>query len=57
VDDPRAKLFVVKPEDFETQDMLDQIYPQGVWNFKEETRYTGKNFLLFMVPPQGDTRP
>jgi hypothetical protein len=56
-EDPRAKLFVVKPEDFETQDMLDQIYPQGVWNLKEETRYTGKNYLLFMVPPQGDTRP
>jgi hypothetical protein len=52
VDDPRPKLFVVKPEDLETQEMLNQLFPQGVWSLKQETRFEGKNFLLFMVPPQ-----
>jgi hypothetical protein len=54
VDDPRAKLFVVKPEDLETQDVLNRLYPQGVWNLIQETRFQGKNFLLFMVPPRLD---
>jgi 4-amino-4-deoxy-L-arabinose transferase-like glycosyltransferase len=55
--EPRPKLFVVKPEDIETQDLLDQLYPQGVWELKQETRYQGKNYLVFFVPPQQDERP
>jgi 4-amino-4-deoxy-L-arabinose transferase-like glycosyltransferase len=57
LDDPQAKLFVVKPEDIETQNALDQLYPQGVWHLKEVTQYQGKNYLLFMVPPLRDERP
>jgi hypothetical protein len=57
LDEPRAKLFVVKPEDIETQNVLDQLYPQGVWNLKEVAQYQGKNYLLFMVPPLRDERP
>jgi len=57
LDEPRAKLFVVKPEDIETQNLLDQLYPQGTWQLKQVTRYEGKNFLLFFVPPLGDQIP
>lgn len=53
----RAQLFVVKPEDLETQQLLDQLYPQGTWQLVEETRYQGKNYLLFFVPPRDDQLP
>jgi hypothetical protein len=57
LDEPRAKLFIVKPDDVETRAVLDQLYPQGVWQLKQENRYEGKNFLIFMVPQQQDDRP
>jgi hypothetical protein len=56
VEEPRAKLFVVKPEDVETQVVLDELYPLGAWQLKH-SRYPGKNFLLFMVPPTQDGLP
>jgi hypothetical protein len=47
--DPRAKLFLVKPEDTAGLDSLRQLYPQGV-----STTYVSKvqdhDFLLFFVP-------
>ncbi|HSV85630.1 MAG TPA: glycosyltransferase family 39 protein [Levilinea sp.] len=57
LNESRAQLFVVKPEDVETQNLLDQLYPDGAWQLMEETRYQGRNFLLFFVPPRGDERP
>jgi 4-amino-4-deoxy-L-arabinose transferase-like glycosyltransferase len=55
--EPRAKLFIVKPDDVETRAVLDELYPQGVWQLKQENRYEGKNFLIFMVPQQQDDGP
>jgi hypothetical protein len=48
--DPRAKLFLVKPEDTAGLDALRQLYPQGM-----ATTYVSKvkdhDFILFFVPP------
>jgi hypothetical protein len=45
---PAPKLFIFKPEDFETENALKQIYPGGTLN-----RYTspniGKDFMIFVV--------
>jgi hypothetical protein len=54
LNEPRAKLFIVKPDDVETRAVLDELYPQGVWQLKQENRYEGKNFLIFIVPQQQD---
>jgi len=50
VDDPRPKLYLVKPEDTETIDLLRSLYPTGVlrlYNSKVE----GRDFYIFSVPP------
>jgi len=48
---PGAKLFLVKPDDNEDVQTLQQMYPQGVLH-----EYTAEipnwNFLMFFVPPQ-----
>jgi hypothetical protein len=50
--DPRAKLFLLKPEDTVDIAALQEFYPDGTL-----TRYTSKvetkDFLLFFVPPKG----
>jgi hypothetical protein len=48
--DPRAKLFLINPQDQEAIDALHQIYPQGslsIYNSRVET----KDFLMYFVPP------
>jgi len=51
--EPRAKLFLVKPEDSAGLDALRQLYPQGAL-----TTYTSAveshDFLLYFVPPQSE---
>jgi hypothetical protein len=48
--DPRAKLFLVKPDDQAAIATLRQIYPQG--SLKEYvSRVETKNFLMYFVPP------
>ncbi len=43
-----TKLFIFKPEDFETENALKQLYPHGALS-----RYTsiniGKDFMIFLV--------
>jgi hypothetical protein len=46
------KLFMIKPEDTQDEDVLKQMYPQGVLStFQSATNAEGKNFLIFFVPP------
>ena len=52
LNDPRAKLFLLKPEDTADVNLLKEFYPEGTL-----TRYTSKvetkDFLLFFVPSKG----
>jgi hypothetical protein len=48
--DPRAKLFIVKPDDQATIDALTQFYPQG-WFQTYTSKAPTKDFLIFFVPP------
>ncbi len=47
--DPRAKLFIVKPEDEATLDTLREFYPLGIAT-QHESEVEGKNFMTFFVP-------
>ena len=48
--DPRAKLFLVKPEDQETIDLLRDLYPTGVLRlYKSQSE--GRDFYMYSVPP------
>jgi hypothetical protein len=48
--DPRAKLFLVKPEDAQGLQALQSLYPQGVLQeYVSEVDF--HNFLMFFVPP------
>jgi len=48
--DPRAKLFLVKPEDSQGLQALQSLYPQGVLQeYISEVDF--HNFLMFFVPP------
>jgi 4-amino-4-deoxy-L-arabinose transferase-like glycosyltransferase len=49
--DPRAKLFLVKPEDSEGLNALQMLYPQGVLN-EYNSRVDFHNFLMYFIPPQ-----
>jgi hypothetical protein len=50
VGDPRPKLFLVKPEDTETIDLLRELYPTGVLRlFKSQVE--GRDFYMYSVPP------
>jgi len=47
-----AKLFIVKPEDTDDTQKLEQLYPQGVPStFHSATKMVGKDFLILFVPP------
>jgi hypothetical protein len=52
LNDPRAKLFLLKPEDTADINLLKEFYPEGML-----TRYTSKvetkDFMLFFVPSKG----
>jgi NADH:ubiquinone oxidoreductase subunit K len=48
--DPRPKLFLVKPEDTNGLDALQHTYPLG-WAQEYQSAYENKNFLLYFVPP------
>jgi len=49
--DPRAKLFIIKPEDNDSVAKLQQLYPRGTLQYYDSGR-PGKDFLLFFVPPE-----
>ena len=52
VNDPRPKLFLVKPEDTETIDLLQSLYPEGVLRLYRSS-VQGRDFYIFTVPPVG----
>lgn len=52
LDNPRAKMFLVKPEDTAALAALREIYPRGIVT-RYESRVESKDFLIFFVPPQG----
>ncbi len=54
VADPRMKLFMVKPEDQKSLELLHSLYPAGVES-TYHSQIPGKDFILFLVPPQGTT--
>lgn len=56
VDDPRMKLFMVKPEDQNSLDELRRLYPLGVVT-TYHSQYPGKDFILFLTPPQDSSNP
>ena len=45
------KLFLVYPDDEQTVNILQSVYPNGVLQ-SYATNYPGKNFFMFSVPPQ-----
>lgn len=49
LDIPGNKLFIFKPEDNETLNVLTQLYPQGSYQTKMGT-YPGKDFVVYVVP-------
>lgn len=49
--DARPKLFLINPNDVAAAEALQSQYPEG-WLSEYQSRYEGKNFLLFFVPPQ-----
>jgi hypothetical protein len=48
--DPRPKLFLVKPEDTENLELLQNLYPSGVWRLYESLS-AGRDFFMYSVPP------
>ncbi|HEX6306002.1 MAG TPA: glycosyltransferase family 39 protein [Anaerolineales bacterium] len=52
LDDPRAKMFLVNPEDAAALAALQEFYPQGILT-RHESRVESKDFLIFFIPPQG----
>ncbi len=50
VGDPRAKLYLVKPDDIETLDLLEEIYPASVTRLYE-SQVPGRDFYIVSVPP------
>jgi 4-amino-4-deoxy-L-arabinose transferase-like glycosyltransferase len=51
LDDPRAKLYLVKPEDTETINLLKMYYPTGVLRLYE-SQVAGRDFYMYSVPPK-----
>jgi hypothetical protein len=48
--EPRAKLFLVKPEDSAGLEALRQLYPDGVLQLYN-SQVEGHDFWLYFVPP------
>jgi hypothetical protein len=56
VNNPDAKLFLLRPEDVESLDILQDLYPNGRhWVYSSRT--TGKDFVKFMVLSNPDLVP
>ncbi len=51
VQDTRAKLFILKPEDEAALAVLQELYPEGVSN-QFQSQVPSKEFIIFYVPPQ-----
>ena len=51
LDDPRTKLYLVKPEDTETINLLKMYYPTGVLRLYE-SQVAGRDFYMYSVPPK-----
>jgi hypothetical protein len=49
ISDSRTKMFLVKPEDESTVDILHELYPQGVLS-RYDAAIEGKDFLIYFVP-------
>jgi hypothetical protein len=56
-DDLRAKLFILKQEDQKDIDTLKSMYPDGRLEYYKAVPYEGKDFWLFLVPPEKDILP
>jgi hypothetical protein len=54
--DPRMKMFIVKPEDSASLNILRQIYPQGRAQIQRSAQPL-KEFVLFLVPSRTDALP
>lgn len=54
--DPRAKLFLLNPEDADSLALLRELYPDG-WYEKRISAVPGKDFLIFNVPAKMDMVP
>ena len=50
VDDPRPKLYLVKPEDTETLELLRSLYPTSVERLFQ-SQVPGRDFYMVSVPP------
>jgi hypothetical protein len=50
LEEPRAKLFIIKPEHVEAVDKVRSLYPSGSLYFYD-VELEGKDFLLYFVPP------
>jgi len=48
--DPRAKLFILNPQDTQGIEALQNLYPQG-WLQTLESKTPTKDFMVFFVPP------
>jgi hypothetical protein len=49
LNDYRAKMFLVYPEDQTVLDLLRQLFPQG--NLSTYKSHVGKDFYIYLVPP------
>ncbi len=50
LDEPRAKLYLVKPEDVETLELLQSMYPTSVTHLFQ-SQVPGREFYMVTVPP------
>jgi len=51
VDEPGAKLYLVKPEDSESIRLLSEYYPNGVLKLFD-SQVDGRDFYMYSVPPK-----
>jgi len=54
--EPGAKLFIVKMEDELSLESLRQLYPNGSY-YLQNSEYEGKEFWVFLVPPEPGNQP
>lgn len=50
LDDPRPKMFLVKPDDTADLDLLKEMYPQAVLTLYD-SEIPDRDFIIFIVPP------
>jgi 4-amino-4-deoxy-L-arabinose transferase-like glycosyltransferase len=56
VNDPRAKMFFVNPNDAVNIQLLESTFPAGVlWQYDSEVE--NKDFMIFFVPPNNGATP